>query len=178
VKEIPLTFGKVAIVDDEDYERVARFKWFATREMCGGVATWRAMRKRRRSEGAGGPVGLHRQVIDAPRGIRVDHKDGDGLNNTRENLRLASAQQNAQNRRRKSPWKTSRFRGVTWHKKDRRWRARIRVALVPGEATRLVELGGFLREEDAAAAYDRAALTYFGQFAAPNSERTYGDGDL
>ncbi len=107
MKEIPLTQGKVALVSDEDFERVSAFKWMASisnthrRHSPGSAPKWYACRftelprcpktgKRRRKM-----VYLHRFLLDAPEGMVVDHfPDPDGLNCTRENLRIATYAEN------------------------------------------------------------------------------------
>lgn len=89
MREIPLTQGKVALVDDEDYERLTRHKWYAVR----APHTFYACRNLPSPQK--GPVGMHRAVLGlpprvGPDGILADHWDGDGLNNQRSNLRQAT----------------------------------------------------------------------------------------
>lgn len=92
---------------------------------------------------------------------KIDHRDGDGLNNQRHNLRPATTRQNGQNRR-KVAAASSAFKGVSFHLRDRKWQARIKVS-----AAR-IQLGYFESEADAARAYNAAALKYFGEFASLN----------
>lgn len=89
LRTIPLTQGKVAVVDDEDFERLARHKWHATKHRN----TWYACR----SITVGGRhyiIYMHREITGAPNGVEVDHWDWDGLNNTRANLRLCTHAEN------------------------------------------------------------------------------------
>lgn len=109
---------------------------------------------------------LHRLIACAPRGIDVDHKNGNALDNRRANLRLCTRRQNSLNRvkptgaRGKAP--SSRFKGVDFCLFSKRWRARIKCY---GATT---QLGRFASESDAALAYDAAARRLFGEFAALN----------
>lgn len=152
---ITLTQCKVALVDEDDFERLSAFKWCATRHR----QRWYAVRRATRVEG-GMIVRMHRQVLDAPSGLDVDHIDGDGLNNRRSNLRVATRLENARNQvcRRGG---TSTFKGVS-RSGTRRWRATIRLA------TGRLHLGYFDSEEDAAKTYDVAAREHFGSFASLN----------
>lgn len=144
---IPLTKGIVARVDADDYDRVAQFRWHASRQ---GYAV-RALPGRKKQI-------MHRMLLDAPEGVLVDHINGDKADNRRCNLRLCTTQQNGQNRHRVSG--SSRFKGVSW---DRgKWRATICV----GQRQR--SLGRYPTEIEAAAAYDRASRELFGQYARPN----------
>lgn len=106
-------------------------------------------------------ISLHRLITLAPRGVQVDHRDGDGLNNQLSNLRFATSQQNQCNQR-KQLGTSSRFKGVVWHKGGNKWMAQTKVF------GRRMYLGLHETEEDAARAYDRAALEYFGEFARLN----------
>jgi len=93
---------------------------------------------------------------------RVDHIDGNTLDNRKCNLRLATPTENARNSRKaKGKW-TSRYKGVSWSRVDRRWRAEIRVN------GKIVYLGLHRVEYLAACAYDRAAIKHFSRFARPN----------
>src|SRR6266487_2555210 len=100
MREIPLTQGKVALVDDEDYERVARLSWRAHYSK----GTWYA-------ETGGGEdvVAMHSFILGLPRGSEADHKDRDGLNNCRENIRPATRSNNCMNRQ---GWSRHGFKGV------------------------------------------------------------------
>jgi hypothetical protein len=117
-----------------------------------------------------GRIYMHREVINAPVDCQVDHVNHDGLDNRRDNLRLCTVSQNQGNSRKQNRETTSRYKGVSWHSRDRRWRAQIRYG------KEKVHLGQFLSEEEAAYAYDRAARNRWGEFANINGERGYGGG--
>lgn len=101
---------------------------------------------------------MHRLLIDAPKGMEVDHIDGDGLNNTRENLRLATRQQNLANTR-ISRTNKSGYKGVSWDSVRNKWTAHIEIN------GRSINLGRFSEIQDAVAAYQSSAKNLFGQFA-------------
>jgi len=158
-KEIPLTRGKVALVDAEDYEWLSQFNWYAAQLRPG---LFYAMR----NDYVGGTsrsVYLHRLVMRAKRGQYVDHTNGDGLDNRRENLRFCTNAQNLQNQHRTSG--SSPYKGVSWSKRARKWTAQIK-------ANRLIHLGYFNSEKKAALAYDEAARRLFAEFARPNFPET------
>lgn len=161
MKEIALTVGRsrissglVAIVDDEDYPFVAGRPWRLHVTSRGLYAIT-------------GKTGLmHRVLTDPAEGVEVDHLNGDGLDNRRNNLRLATHSQHVAARWvRVSRSKSSPFRGVSLsgdEGRTRPWRATISVE---GHKE---SLGYHLSEEDAALAYDEAARRFFGQFAQTN----------
>jgi HNH endonuclease len=101
---------------------------------------------------------LHREILDAPPGVQIDHRNGNGLDNRRENLRLATNTQNSYNARR-SRRNTSGIKGVSWNKHNQRWEAYIRAN---GKRR---HLGYYQQLEDAAAARTKAELEYHGEFA-------------
>ena len=154
---IRLTKGKITFVDAIDAPHVRQFKWSATLTKRG---KWYAKRKVM-VNGRGTSQMLHRFLMAAPPVMDVDHKDGDGLNNRRStNLRLATRSQNTAAMLKTKVGKKSRFRGVG--REGTAWRATITVR------NERVRLGRFSREEDAAHAYDEAALLHFGEFARLN----------
>jgi hypothetical protein len=154
-KEIPLTQGKVALVDDEDYERVmaagpwhahfASGKWYAIHSVNSRTKCW-----------------MHRLIAEPHEDQEIDHIDGDGLRNVKTNLRTCSHPQNGGNRAKQSAQSSSSFKGVCWNARRRRWQAGIQV---DGESH---HLGYFTGEADAARAYDEAAKLRFGEFAKLN----------
>lgn len=159
MKEIPLTQGQVAFVDEEDYERVFALSWYA-------VYTKHSFYARRavpRNE-SGNQLHLPMPnfILNLPVGQKVDHIDGNGLNNTRSNLRSATTQQNGRNRR-KQAGRSSRYKGVCWHLRDKGWQASIRY-----NSKNKGYLGLFESEIAAAKAYDAAAVKYFSEFARLN----------
>jgi hypothetical protein len=150
VRKIPLTKGKWALVDDEDYDAVmSRGQWYAQK---GCADNYYAMGR--------GSVMMHRLIVDAPQDAVVDHINGDGLDNRRENLRLATKEQNARNTNR--GWGTSKYLGVSWSEKAGKWQAQTRIRKVPHN------LGFFDSEIEAARAVDRKRREVFGDFAKPN----------
>lgn len=161
MRRIPLTRGKFAIVDSSDCKWLSKWKWRATRPTPTGIERWYAAH----TIGPNGKtIYMHRLIMLGirPSGRKLcDHRDGNGLNNQRNNLRLCSAAQNVQNRR-KEPGLSSRFKGVYWHRRDQRWVSR----LVHRRQSRF--LGKFRDEQAAAVAYDVAARSQFGKFARLN----------
>ena len=144
MKEIELVNGKgYALVDDDDYEELSQYKWYA---LSSDRYTTYAWRKSRRDDGRI-TVRMHRQIMDAPAGKQVDHINHDGLDNRRENLRLCSPSQNMRNSR-KRKGTSSRYKGVYWQKDRSAWRAQ---AYLNGK---LIYLGTFRDEDDAARAYN------------------------
>lgn len=147
---IELTFGKYAIVDAEDYPQLTKYKWCATEH----GPTWYAQTLRR----DGVPLSMHRLITGAPKGLFVDHRDHNGLNNRRSNLRLCTHAENSRNTR--PAWgKSSRYKGVSWDKNRSRYQANIRYN------GKLIRIGRFKSEIAAAKAYDKKAFELFGEFA-------------
>lgn len=156
MKLIPLTRGKFAKVDDADFDWLNQFKWRAV-EKCKNFYAVRHLR----FKGVRKTVGIH-QLLSAVMGFsRPDHKDGDGLNNQRHNLRRASKSENGGNRKLNCNSRSG-FKGVYWNAESRKWRASIR------KDGKSKYLGDFLAAEDAAHAYDAAAIKLFGEFARLN----------
>ena len=154
-KEIPLSqqkrrnqrnFGLVAVVDDEDHEWLSQWNWTAvsTHRRNGGYAM--------RIE-AGKTILMHRLILNAPDSAEVDHVNGDGLDNRRSNLRLATRTQGRANRRRFKT-NTSGFKGVSFDKQSGRWK--------------LSFVAHFDSAEEAARTYDQIAQLVFGEYARTN----------
>lgn len=166
--EVPLygkrARGRVAIVDIEDYGLVMQHRWHVLehdpvapgRRAHGPYAVYDS-----RQGGIRVAVYMHQLIAGHPRSGRIDHIDGNGLNNRRSNLRPASKQQNGANAR-KNPGKSSAYKGVFWDHRRSRWVATI---MVDGRTQRL---GRFGDEQDAAHAYDAAARASFADFALLN----------
>lgn len=155
MKQIPLSQGKFALVDDEDYEFLMQWKWCAHKE----YNTYYAIRGRRALEKTGATkIKMHRQIlgITDPK-ILVDHIDHNGLNNQRSNIRQCTHHQNLMNSGRVSG--VSKFRGVWWDKARSKWEAGLRMKYIKKY------LGRFDSETDAAIAYNKAAKEHFGEFA-------------
>lgn len=158
-REIPLPKGFVALVDDEDYERVASAgPWHRRRH---GHTTY-AQRDIVLPDGRRSTQQMH-NFITGVRGL--DHANGDGLDNRRCNLRLADQSRNAANNRRRSD-NTSGYRGVV--REGKRWRAQIGIG---GGVKRY--LGAFDSPEEAAAAFNAAATELWGEFARLNDIPTH-----
>lgn len=159
-RKITLTRGKVAVVDVEDFERLSLFSWIAHRSRRSD--TYYA---RRRST-ADGWAYMHQEVMRAT-GKLIDHRNGDGLLNTKGNLRFATPTQNACNRL--SPnQKRGGFRGVTWYSKLSSWHAKIKTREPQTGVVRNIHIGYFYDASEAARAYDAAAVELFGEFARLN----------
>jgi hypothetical protein len=157
---IPLSRGLFAYVSAEDFERVNQFKWFARWEN----RTFYALRDLPRLPGQRfrSKEKMHRFILGAKPGELVDHQDGDGLNNTRGNIRLATTGENNRNIRKPAHGLTSQYKGVSWHPKAKKYQATIRFE------RENYYLGLFLDPADAAWAYDRAARRLHGAFACCN----------
>lgn len=155
MKTIPLTQGKVAVVDDEDFVELSQYKWHA-RQIDN---TFYATRQPPRNGSATRPpaILMHQSIMSAPRGSCIDHINHNGLDNRRENLRIVTTTQNAQNQRSRTG--SSRFKGVYWHKGAQKWIARI---VINGQKT---YLGSFVDEVAAANAYNIAASQHYGEYA-------------
>lgn len=161
MKTIPLTQGYVALVDDADYESVSGFKWRALVDKRRGKVY--AVRKTKGSHNTRKSVYLHRELLGLtdPR-IKVDHSNGNSLDNQRENLCACTTSQNNMNANKRSDGVSSRYKGVSWHRRDKKFYAAIKLN---GKAK---HLGGFMDEREAAQAYDAAAREHFGDFAVCN----------
>lgn len=161
MKTIPLTQGKVTLVDDDVYVWASKFEWHAQRQRDGRTfyaarGVWNTQTQNMRT------VRLHREILRAKRGLQGHHINGDGLDNRRENLRIVTNQQNHRGFRHKCVEKSSKYRGVHWHEINKKWRACI---YLNGHQRRL---GDFNDQETAARAYDGATREFFGEFACPN----------
>jgi hypothetical protein len=158
--EIPVSKGKyVALIDDEDFELVSQYKWRAYRGGDPGKnGTVYAIAHEPMVNGKDrGSVIMHRLIMKAPKGLKIDHWDGEGLNNQKYNLRLATNQQNAHNRK-----LGGKFKGVSLDKRHGTWKAYIVFD------RKNIWLGQHKTEESAARAYDMAARRLFGEFAKCN----------
>lgn len=160
MREIPLTKGYVAFVDDEDFERLSQHKWTAVvtgkhikRVYAYRRTSWDKTAKRQR-----GCVYMHREIMNAPAGMDIDHQDGNTLRNLKSNLRCGTRSQNLANNRRSLSG--TGLRGVT---------LTARGEIAPYRAMcRGKYLGSFHDKFEAAKAYDIAAVREFGSFAKLN----------
>lgn len=160
MKKIPLTNGLFALVDDEDYEMLSRYRWRASYNHRDNL--WYVARAGRKGEPR--TVMMHRQIMAPPRDMQVDHIDHDNLDNRRSNLRIVTRSQNLANRRKKIKSR-SEFKGVTWHRRDKKWQAQVQWQ------GKTYHLGYFDSEVDAARAYDAGARAIQGEFSKPNFSR-------
>jgi len=150
--ELTLNDGTHCVVDSEDFERVNEHHWTA-HYICGGCYP--------ETKIAGKAFFLSRFIVDAPKGFEVDHINHDTRDNRRCNLRICTSSQNQHNRVKKVV-ASSRFKGVRWDAKARKWYAQI------GHEGRQEHLGSFSEERDAAMAYDARAKELWGEFASLN----------
>lgn len=153
--EIPLTQGKVALIDDEDFELVSQYTWCAKK---GRISYYAYTNIRINKKNISLP--MHRLILGLKYGDpqQVDHHNHDTLNNRKYNIRICNHSQNQANRIAQKTG-TSKFKGVYWYKRTKKWMARIWVSGIH------IFLGYHITENDAALAYDKAAKKYFGEFA-------------
>lgn len=155
MKQIKLTRGKFALVDDGDFKWLSDFKWAANKSH----RQWRAQRSARAFEvraGLPSKILMHREIMGFPK-QEVDHRDRDSLNNQRGNLRLATHSQQMANSRTRLH---GRFRGVRPHYNPKCSRFTARIGKI--------YLGCFMTAKAAALAYDAKAVELFGEFAVLN----------
>ena len=159
MKTVNLTKGKVALVDDADYERINKNKWCIS---VSGNKIYAARNDYR--NGKNNVIRMHREILgDIPDGLVVDHIDGDGLNNQRYNLRVCAMAQNLRNRKKPSN-NNEKYTGV--HRHSGKTKIRFRACIV--HDGKFHHLGMYDTPEEAARAYDVAATELFGEFARTN----------
>ncbi|RWQ72537.1 HNH endonuclease [Bacillus cereus] len=155
VKEIPLYGkngeGKFALVDDDDYEKLSKHRWFANNH---GYALRTYMESRRQYKAF-----MHREIIDVPADMVTDHINRDKLDNRKSNLRIATRAQNNYNVPTRQKQTTSIYKGVTWSNRDQKWQSSI---VMNGKKN---HLGYFSDETFAARVYDYFAYKMYGEFA-------------
>jgi len=150
-KKITLTQGKFALVDDEDYEFINQFNW----------CFYQGRALRAEYSGRHSRILMHRLINKTPDGMLTDHINMDQLDNRKENLRDATKSQNMMNRNAQSNNKSG-YKGVHWNKTNKNWNAQI---ALNGKSK---HLGVFQNKEDAALAYDHAAMIHHGKFSKLN----------
>jgi len=156
MKEIQITQNRVVSVSDEDYKEISQYSWSYS------ASTGYAVRKGRKNCTEPRTVHMHRVIMNAKANQQVDHINGNKLDNRRSNLRFATVQKNAFNRKKPKVRCTSQYKGVLKRKNASKWEARIKLN------NKAIYLGRFVNEKDAARAYNEAALKYFGEFARCN----------
>ena len=161
MREIDITQGYKAQVDDEDFERVSAFKWQANvRRRKDGTIQRVYVYRTCRTEGKHTQK-LHRFILGiSDFKVKVDHKDGNPLNCQKHNLRQATVAENTRNQRLHN---STGYKGVAWNITSQKWQAKLTLQHKP------VHLGLFTKIEDSARAYDAAAVRLFGEFACTNA---------
>jgi hypothetical protein len=157
MKEIELTNGGKTLVDDEDFDELNKHKWFSHKEGNTSYA-WRHEKKGVRQYGK---VKMHRQILNPKITESVDHINGNGLDNRRSNIRICTVQENQMNRQKHHNY-SSGFKGVSFHRKNKKWRATI------NRDGKQISAGCYATEEEAAIAYNKKSFELFGEFARPN----------
>ena len=153
-KEIQLSQGKVAIVDDEDFDYLNQFKW----HVFNNNGKFYARRRFLLSNGNISKILMHRFIMKPNKDMVIDHLDGNPLNNQKTNLRICTQSENNKNRNLNIN-NRSGFKGVYWFEKIKKWRTHIR------NNKKIIYLGCHINIIDAARAYNEAALKYHGEFA-------------
>lgn len=146
MKRIKLTQGKYTLVDDDDFTELNKNKWYAKKAGRTFYAT-------RNEKG----IRMHRVIMNPPKNMEVDHKDGDGLNNQKSNLRICTHSQNAKNKGKRKSNKSG-YKGVCWDEHSKKWHAQI----VFNKKTK--HLGKFTSKLLAYEAYCKACKKYHGEF--------------
>lgn len=160
---IPLNRRKFAIVSADDYEFLTQWEWKTARAITKRGEIWYAVRSIRKTvngKRVSAIILMHREVAimsGLPKAREYDHRDRNGLNNQRDNIRACSRSQNCANR---NGWGISGVKGVSFHNGN--WRSRIRFN------GKEIYLGGFKNPSDAHRAYYTAAVKLFGEFASPD----------
>lgn len=151
MKKIPLTRGKFALVDNEDFERLKPFKW---RYSTVGYATTVGSKR-------GDVIYMHRLILGTPMGMFTDHKNSDRLDNRKENLRICTKGENERNTPKRKN-NTSGFKGIYWRKDTKKWTTHLMVnrKYIVGKCHEKIE--------DAIREYDEMARKYHGEFAYQN----------
>ncbi len=151
---------KYAIVDPEDYECLSKYEWEARRTRTSPF--YAARQALKPTERKFTLIFMHRQIIEVGDGLFTDHINHNSVDNRKANLRPATQTQNNRNRRKFSGQSNSKYKGVYWKKHIKKWVAQI------GVNRKVIHLGCFKKEIDAARAYDEGARIYHKEFAALN----------
>lgn len=164
MKLIPLTRGKFAKVDDDDFEYLNQWKWYCDRKgyacRAGGIEIKR------------NTIRMHREIIKTPKGMLTDHIDRDRLNNCKSNLRICLFSGNSANTG-LTKNNTTGYKGIAFMGgKVNKWKARIKFNC------KLYHIGCFKTKEEAAMAYDKKAKELFGEFACLNFPNGVENGSI
>lgn len=162
IKKIKLTQNFYALVDEDDFDNLNKYKWRISKSKSGNYYAIRS--KYNKNTKKCEIFKMHREIMKLTKEDKsfVDHKNGNGLDNTKDNLRITDSTGNSRNANKTNKKTKSQYKGVTYTKSTGKWQARISV-----NGTRL-NLGQFTLEIDAAIAYNNAALYYFKEFAKIN----------
>lgn len=155
-----LTNGKYALVDNDSFDYLNQWNWNMARE--GYARRSQYMGKSKEGKYKSDVLLMHRVIMNPPKGMIVDHINGDKLDNRRENMRNCSQADNLHNTRNLMRNNTSGYKGVSWDKTNQKWRAYIALN------RKQKHLGYFDTKEEAAEAYFVAAKKLFGEYAYQN----------
>lgn len=160
MKEIKLTQGQVALVDDEDYDMLMQYKWCAHKQGCGDFYAVRTIKL----DGKNYTIRMHRFLMGLTKGEKlvVHHKNHNTLDNRKINLINCTHKENLRHQKPQKRITSSIFKGVTWDKTKNKWMSKLQ----HNGFCRF--LGYFTDEKEAAKAYNEAALKHFGEFALLN----------
>ncbi len=157
MKKISLSQGKNAIVDDEDFDYLNQWKWYARED----YQAFYASRNLRMGNGKRKTISIHNILMGKKRGKVIDHINNNGLDNRKENLRFCTNRENTWNQRKKYG-QSSRFKGVSWSSLKKLWIVQI---TLNGKVIKLAECKN---ERKAGKIYDTYATKMFGKFALIN----------
>jgi len=160
-RRIKLNHGRYAIVEPVDYEELNKHKWHDVK----GGDTFYAVRSTYKTNGRKTTMQMHREIMRPEGELWVDHKNHNGLDNRRANLRNVTPAQNNYNSRLGMNRGRSKYKGVKWCEYHKKWR------VVICHNGKNIHIGYFDSEIEAAKAYDEAAKKYRGEFAALNSDK-------
>jgi hypothetical protein len=151
--EITLTNNEICIIDDEDFLKIKNYNWYASK--CKNITYATGYNKKDKQY-------MHRLIMNASKSEIIDHINNNGLDNRKQNLRICTVSQNAQNNRKRRDT-SSIYKGVCYNKRNSKWMASLKIN------GKFKYLGEFKEEIDAAKAYNNKAIELFGEFANLNN---------